>query len=141
MTNSTPGAWKAALADLHLRELPQSSYVPVDAWLVDLLVPGRLLRLQARGTKVRLSAYDAADLTTMLVRAECDCEQHRQAGAAGRPALRPGAVPTAEAVYDGAVEAGWRGVEAGLLRADDVATHLVALHHVLAQDVVLEAAG
>ena len=123
-----PASWAAVLSAHGLRVLPQSQLVPIDAWLVDPRSPSRLLRLVARGTRVRLTAYDRSDLTTLLLRAECDCEEHRQAGAAGRPALRPGAVPVAESVYDGAQRDGWSGVEAGLLRPDDVAPlldHLV----------------
>jgi hypothetical protein len=138
-TSSTTGAWADALAALHLLPLPHSTYVPVDAWLLDRTSPDRLLHLRARGTTVRLTAYDARDLTSLLLRAECDCEQHRQAGAAGRLVLRPGARPLDAAVYDVAAEAGRTGVAAGLLRADDVAPLLLSLHADLTAGSALEA--
>lgn len=141
MTATATSAWAAALTRLHLRALPHSTYVPVDAWLADPLAPSRLLHLQARGTRVRLAVHDASDLTTLLLRAECDCEEHRQAGAAGRPALRPGASPLAEVVYDGAAEAGWTGVAGGRLRRDEVAPLLLDLHARLEQGRRLRAAG
>ena len=127
-----PASWTDVLSAHGLRVLPQSQFVPIDAWLVDPRSPGHLLRLVARGTRVRLASYDRSDLTTLLLRAECDCEEHRQAGAAGRPALRPGAAPVAETVYDGAQRHGWSGVEAGLLRPDDVAPLLDRLMSILA---------
>ena len=132
-TTVTTPSWADVLAAHALRVLPQSQFVPIDAWLTDLRSPSRVLRLTARGTRVRLTAYDRSDLTTMLVRAECDCEEHRQAGAAGRPSLRPGAAPVAEAVYDGAERAGWTGVAAGLMRPDDVAPVLDVLLRDLAE--------
>ena len=132
-TTVTTPSWADVLATRGLRLLPQSQLVPIDAWLAAPRSPSRLLRLVARGTRVRLTVYDGSDLTTMLVRAECDCEEHRQAGAAGRPALRPGAAPLAEVVYDGARRDGWTGVAAGLLRPDEVAPVLDLLLHDLAE--------
>lgn len=132
-TTVTTPSWADVLAAHGLRVLPQSQFVPIDAWLTDLRSPSRILRLTARGTRVRLRAYDRSDLTTMLVRAECDCEEHRQAGAAGRASLRPGAAPVAEVVYDGAQRAGWTGVAAGLMRAEEVAPVLDALLRDLAE--------
>lgn len=126
LSRSRP-TWADVLGARGLTALPHSTFVPVDAWLTDPRSPSRLLRLVARGTRVRLTAYDRSDLTTMLVRAECDCEEHRQAGAAGRPALRPAARPLTEVVYDGARRAGWTGVAAGLLAPDEVAPLLAGL--------------
>ena len=127
-------SWTDVTHRLGIRVLPHSRFVPVDAWLHDPRSPGRVLRLVARGTRVRLTAYDRGDLTTLLLRAECDCEEHRTAGASGRPALAPGSLPLAEAVYDGAARAGWSGVRAGLLRRDEVAPILVELWETLARD-------
>ena len=135
-----PASWADVLSAHGLRVLPHSQLVPIDAWLADPRSPSRLLRLVARGTRVRLTVFDRSDLTTLLLRAECDCEEHRQAGAAGRPALRPGTVPVAEAVYDGAQRDGWTGVEAGHLRPDDVAPLLAHLVGILDESVELDAA-
>lgn len=120
-TTTLVTSWAHVLSAHGLRVLPQSQLVPIDAWLADPRTPSRLLRLLARGTTVRLLLHDRSDLTTLLLRAECDCEEHRLAGAAGRPTLRPGVSPLAEVVYDGAARAGWTGVQAGLLRPDGVA--------------------
>jgi hypothetical protein len=105
--------------------LPQSHAVPVDLWLRQQ--DGRVLHLRARGTRLVLRGYERSDLTTVLLRAECDCEAHRAAGAAGRLVLTPGATPWAEAVYDGAAEVGWTGVAAGLIGAAEAAGILVLL--------------
>ncbi len=118
-------AWGRVLGARGLQLLPTSRAVPVDAWVrapVGRAV-GRaeLLHLRARGTRVTLRSYDPADLAAVILRSECDCESHRTAGAAYRTSLVPGAVPGAEVVYDGAAEAGWTGVEAGLLRVDGAA--------------------
>lgn len=114
-------SWTDVLSARGLRVIPPSHLVPIDVWLVSARRPSRVLRVTARGTRVRLRVHDRSDLTTLLVRAECDCEEHRQAGAAGRPALRPGAAPAVELVHDGAARAGWTGVAAGLLRPDQAA--------------------
>ena len=105
--------------------LPQSHAVPVDLWLRQ--PDGQVLHLRARGTRLVLRAYQGSDFTTVLLRAECDCEAHRTAGAAGRLVLTPGAQPVAEAQYDGAVEAGWTGVAAGLLGPVEASGLLVLL--------------
>jgi hypothetical protein len=117
--------WVGLLRAAGFTVLPQSHAVPVDLWLRE--PSGRILHLRARGTRVVLRAYEDSDLTTVLLRAECDCAEHRAAGAAGRSVLTPGAVPSAEAVYDGAAEAGWSGVEAGLLTVGDASGILVLL--------------
>ena len=105
--------------------LPQSHAVPVDLWL--RRPDGHVLHLRGRGTRLVLRLYEPSDLTTVLLRAECDCEAHRTAGAAGRPVLAPGATPLAETEYDGAAEAGWTGVAAGLLGVPEAAGLLVLL--------------
>ncbi len=116
-------AWSRALHARGLRVLPQSTAVPVEVWLRDERTgQDDLLHLRARGTTVALTRYDAQDLAAVILRSECDCESHRTAGAAIRPTLVPGARPVARAVYDGRREAGWTGVEAGLLRLSGVAT-------------------
>jgi hypothetical protein len=139
-TTSLATSWAHVLSAHDLRVLPRTQLVPIDAWLADPRTPARLLRLLARGTTVRLMAYDRSDLTTLLLRAECDCEEHRLAGAAGRSALRPDASPVAEVVFDGAERAGWTGVEAGLLRPDGVAPVLDELLGALAATTGSEAA-
>ena len=65
-----------------------------------------------------------------MLRAECDCEEHRTAGAGSRTVLTPGAVPAAEVVFDGAAELGWSGIEAGRL---DVPTAAAMFDEMLAQ--------
>lgn len=133
-TTLLTSAWSDVLATHRLRVLPHSRFVPIDVWLEHRHSPGQVLHLLARGTRVRLTAYDRSDLTALLLRAECDCEEHRQAGAAGRLVLSPGAVPVAAAEYDGSRRAGWRGVQAGLLRRGEVAPILDGLWAMLAGD-------
>lgn len=141
-SSALTSSWTDVLSSRGLRALPHSRFVPLDVWLVDPRDPSQLLHLLARGTRVRLAAYDRSDLTTLLLRAECDCEEHRLAGASGRPALRPGVAPVVEAVYDGAERAGWTGVAAGLLRPDDAAPILDDLYVELLQDSpALDVAG
>ena len=111
--------WSEQLRSRGLLVLPQSHPVPVDLWVRD--AAGAVLHLRARGTRVVLRRYDASALATVLLRAECDCAEHRTAGAAGRVVLTPGAQPLAEAVHDGAREAGWTGVDAGRLRVPEAA--------------------
>lgn len=113
------------LATRGLRVLPQSHLVPVDVWLAS--ESGLRLHLTGRGPRVRLSAYATSDLTVLAVRSECDCRSHRDAGAAERVVLRPGAVPTVEALYDGAARHGWSGVEAGRLRVPELVPVLAVL--------------
>lgn len=119
--------------------LPQSHAVPVDLWL--RAPGGRVLHLRARGTRLVLRAYESSDFTTVLLRAECDCEAHRTPGASGRLVLTPGAQPLAEAAYDGAVEAGWTGVAAGLLGPADAAGLLVLLLARLVDDETRSGGG
>jgi hypothetical protein len=135
----TFAAWTDRLRADGFAVLPQSHVVPVDLWLRER--SGRVLHLRARGTRVVLRAYDASDLTTVLLRSECDCTEHRTAGAAGRSVLNPGAVPVAEVDYDGAAEAGWTGVEAGLLRVDVASGILVLLLARLREEATFSGAG
>ena len=121
MTPTTLAGWHDVLARRGLQLLPNSTFVPVDAWLVDPRTPSRVLRLLGRGTTVRLITYDRRDLCVLLLRSECDCEEHRLAGAVGRLVLRPGAESLEETSYDGAALHGWTGVTAALLRPDEVA--------------------
>jgi hypothetical protein len=127
-TTASSSLWHDVLRARHLRVLPPGRFVPVDVWLEDPRSPGLVLHLLARGTAVRLTAYERTDLTTLLLRAECDCEEHRLAGAVGRLVLRPGARPVSRAGHDGTTRSGWTGVEAGLLRRDEVAPLLAELH-------------
>jgi hypothetical protein len=121
----TFGEWTDRLRADGFTVLPQSHAVPVDLWVRE--PGGRVLHLRARGTRVLLRAYEGSAFTTVLLRAECDCAAHRAAGAAGRLVLAPGAQPLAEAEYDGAAEAGWSGVAAGLLRVEEAAGLFVLL--------------
>lgn len=106
-------AWTELLRARGFVVLPASHRVPVELWLRE--PSGHVLHLRARGTSIVLRRYDAADLTGLILRSECDCEAHRQAGAARRTVLAPGAMPLAEARYDGAAEHGWTGVRAALV--------------------------
>jgi hypothetical protein len=135
----TFGAWADQLRADGFTVLPQSHAVPVDLWVRD--GTGRVLHLRARCTRVVLRAYEHSAFTTVLLRAECDCEAHRAAGAAGRLVLTPGARPLAEVEYDGAAEAGWSGVAAGLLRVGEAAGLFVLLSARLGDDATFWAAG
>jgi hypothetical protein len=110
-------AWVGALSARGYSVLAASHAVPIQLWLRD--DDGTALHFLARGTSVTLRRYDASDLTSLVLRSECDCEEHRTAGAGSRTALNPGAVASGEVVFDGAAALGWTGYEAGLL---DVAT-------------------
>ena len=127
MTLPAAPRWHDVVTRRGLRVLPLSTVVPVDVWLADPRVPSRVMRLLARGTTVRLLRYDSSDLSALLLRSECDCEEHRLAGAAGRLALRPGAEPLEEVSYDGAARHGWTGVAAARLRLDEIAPILEEL--------------
>ena len=81
----------------------------------------------ARGTRLRLAAYRPSDLTTLILRAACDCAEHRQAGATGRVALNPGAEPLEVHELDGARVFGWHGHEAALLPLQETAGILESL--------------
>lgn len=106
-------AWSAALAARGLAVLPASHVVPVELWLRERT--GEVLVLRARGTSVVLRRYAASALTGLILRAECDCEVHRVAGAGQRTVLIPGSRALAEVSVDGRAEFGWSGFEAGLL--------------------------
>lgn len=121
----TFSAWTAALAERGLTVLPTSHAVPVQLWARDR---AGALHFTAQGTTVRLRRYDASALTGLILRAECDCEEHRTAGAGRRTVLVPGAAPLAEQVIDGRDAFGWTGIEAGLL---DVASAAVLFDRLL----------
>jgi hypothetical protein len=110
---ATFAAWIASLSVRGFGVLAASHAVPVQLWL--RTADGAVLHFLARGTRVTLRQYAASDLTSLVLRAECDCEEHRTAGAGVRTVLRPDARPVAEVGFDGAVTLGWTGVEAGLL--------------------------
>ena len=109
----TFSTWTAALRRRGFVVLPASHAVPVQLWLTT--PDGRALHFLARGTRLTLRRYAATDLAALVLRSECDCEEHRTAGAAVRTVLARGAAPAAEAVFDGMERRGWRGYEAGLL--------------------------
>ncbi len=125
--------WTTDLASRGLTVLPQSHLVPVDVWLH--AGGGELLHLTGRGTTLRLSRHADTDLTGLLLRAECDCRSHREAGATPRVALRPGAVPLASVTYDGAALHGWTGVHAARLSPAELAPLLDELLDSLALPV------
>lgn len=117
-TPFTFSAWASSLTRRGFTVLPSSHGVPVELWLrapIDGPLGNEMLHLRARGTRVTLRRYSAAALAGLILRSECDCEEHRTAGATTRTALVPGAQPLAEVVYDGAAEVGWAGYQAGLL--------------------------
>jgi hypothetical protein len=116
-TSLTFAGWVGALSGRGHSVLAATHAVPIQLWLRRR--DGSVLHFLARGTRVTLRRYDASDLTSLVLRSECDCEQHRTAGAGSRTVLNPGAVPSGEVVFDGAEALGWTGYEAGLL---DVAT-------------------
>ena len=103
--------WVADLARHGFEVLAATHAVPIQLWL--RTADGAALHFLARGTRLTLRRYDERDLAALILRAACDCEEHRTAGAGVRTVLVPGAVPVAEAVFDGAAELGWRGYEAG----------------------------
>ena len=114
--------WTRALSARGYAVLPSSHAVPVSLWLRDGdPLRGRVLHFDARGTRLRLAVYEPSDLTTLILRAACDCEEHRQAGASARVVLNPGAVPVEVHELDGASVFGWRGHEAALLPVQDAA--------------------
>jgi hypothetical protein len=124
----TYAAWTAALSAEGFTVLGSSHPVPVQLWLRRGTGPdAEVLHLAARGTRVTLRRYAGSDLATLLLRAECDCAEHRAAGAAARTVLVTGARPRAEAVFDGAAELGWRGYRAGLLDVPGAAALLTRL--------------
>jgi len=125
-TPLTFAAWTAALTARGFTVLPSSHAVPIELWL--RTPRNEVLHLRARGTSVTLRCYSASALAGLILRSECDCEEHRTAGAATRTTLTPGAVVLAEAVYDGAEELGWVGYQAGLL---DVPSAAVLLDRLL----------
>ena len=111
----TFATWVADLSARGHAVLAASHAVPIQLWLREPGDRGSVLHFLARGTTVTLRRYAATDLTTLVLRSECDCEEHRTAGAGSRTVLTPGAVPVDEVVLDGAAAFGWTGFEAGLL--------------------------
>jgi hypothetical protein len=109
----TFSTWTDALRRRGFVVVPASHAVPVQLWLTT--PDGCALHFLARGTRLTLRRYAATDLAALVLRSECDCEEHRTAGASVRTVLTTGAAPAAEAVFDGADRRGWRGYEAGLL--------------------------
>jgi hypothetical protein len=114
----TFGTWTAALSARGWTVLSPSHAVPVQLWLRS---GDTVLHLLARGTRVVLRRYDASDLTGVILRSECDCSEHRTAGATSRTVLAPGTAPRGEVVLDGRTAFGWTAHEAGLLDVPAVA--------------------
>jgi hypothetical protein len=125
MSPLTFAGWTRALTARGYDVLPASHAVPVSLWLRES--NGRVLHFTARGTRLRLHAYEPSDLTVLLLRAACDCAEHRQAGATSRVVLNPGAVPLETHELDGAEVFGWRGHEAALLPLPEAAGFLESL--------------
>jgi hypothetical protein len=133
----TFAGWTRALNARGYGVLPASHAVPVSLWLRDDApgddapgddaTEGRVLHYSARGTRLRLAVYRPSDLTTLILRAACDCAEHRQAGATGRVALNPGTEPVEVHELDGAKVFGWRGHEAALLPLHESAGILESL--------------
>lgn len=109
--------WTVALAARGLTVLPSSYVVPVELWL--RAADGAVLHVRARGAHVTLRVYDATALGAMVVRAECDCAEHRTAGAVLRTTVLPSAEPLVELVDDG--EGRWTAYDAGRLTVAEAA--------------------
>lgn len=119
--------WTAALSARGWTVLRPSHPVPVQLWL---RAGDEVRHFFARGTRFVLRSYSSSDLTSMILRAECDCAEHRTAGAGHRTVLVPGAVPLDEVVLDGRATFGWSTYEAGLA---DVPTAAGVLESLLAR--------
>jgi len=119
-------AWTHGLSARGFSVLPSSHAVPVSLWLREHDPAGapaadRILHFTARGARFRLAAYRPSDLTTLILRSTCDCEEHRTAGGAGRVVLNPGAAPTEVHELDGVAVFGWTGHEAALVPVAEAA--------------------
>ncbi len=122
MSSLTFANWTRELSARGYDALSASHAVPVSLWLREgSTTADRVLHFGARGTRLRLAAYRSSDLTTLLLRAACDCAEHRQAGATGRVVLNPGAQPLEAHELDGAEVFGWGGHEAALLSMQETA--------------------
>ena len=120
----TFATWTASLSARGWTVLSPSHAVPVALWLQS---GDTVLHLYAQGTRVALRRYAATDLLGLILRSQCDCAEHRTAGASTRTVLAPGTTPTAEAVLDGRETFGWSAYEAGLLDLPTVAGIFEAL--------------
>jgi len=133
-------SWTRALSARGYGVLPTSHAVPVSLWLRDGdPITGRVLHFAARGTTLRLVVHRPADLTTLILRAACDCAEHREAGASGRIVLNRGAEPLEVHELDGAKVFGWTGHEAALLPLQEAAGILESLLARLPQPVLVQA--
>ena len=83
----TFATWVADLSARGHTVLAATHAVPIQLWLREPGEPGSVLHFLARGTTVTLRRYAPTDLTTLLLRSECDCEEHRTAGAGTRTVL------------------------------------------------------
>jgi len=121
----TFASWTAALSARGWTVLSPSHAVPVQLWLRN---GDEVLHLLARGTRVVLRRYAATDLTAMILRSQCDCAEHRTAGAGARTVLAPGVAPHSEVALDGRTAFGWTSHEAGLLDVPTAAGIFESLH-------------
>ena len=94
----TFAGWTRALTARGYDVLPASHAVPVSLWLRDDSDRRRPARAGCctsppAAPGCASPSYRPTDLTTLMLRAACDCAEHRQAGATGRVVLNPGAEP------------------------------------------------
>jgi hypothetical protein len=118
-------SWTRALLARGFTVLHASHAVPISLWLRETgagdPAVDRVLHFTARGARFRLAVHRPSDLTTLILRSACDCEEHRTAGGAGRVVLNPGAAPTEVHELDGAALFGWTGHEAALVPVPEAA--------------------
>lgn len=118
-------AFADLLASRGLRLLPGSHAVPVE--LLVQLPDATIARFTARGTKLRLTRYDAGALTTITIAPECGCGDHHPQTGPARVTLGRYAVPLSEHTIDGELLFGWQSYEAGLLPLADASSHFFDL--------------
>lgn len=114
-------AWTQSLSARGLHILPPSHVSPVR--ILAAAPDGTVLHFRCRGTAAVLEHYAAADLRRLVPTTPCPCGCARRLTTSppARAALVPGARPLASATWDGRLEQGWRGYEAGLLGVDEAA--------------------
>jgi hypothetical protein len=114
--------WTRSLYDRGIRVIPPSHPTPVQVWAV--LPSGGVVRFRCRGTTVTLVSYDPGDLQLLAPASTCACGCGTEVTGPVHPqrvAVRAGARPIEGTVFDGAVERGWFGYEAGLLPVAEAA--------------------
>jgi hypothetical protein len=100
---SYAAAFTALTADLTGRGyavLAASHAVPLELWLLPRDDPASVLHLRARGTSVVLRRHHARALATVELRSQCDCAEHRSAGAGTRTVIAADSAVLDEVVYD-----------------------------------------